>query len=167
MPRGSNYRNLMQDKFPKFARYLVFKRFMKYVKIGKPNECWEWQGSLHPNGYGNFAWPEKRILFSHQAAYELFVGKRHKLEVCHECDNPVCWNPSHLWLGTSAQNMFDRNDKGRQRNAKLTLDSAEKIRKLHNSGKYSQYILAEKFNVHQSQISKVINMQQWKEREVS
>jgi HNH endonuclease len=33
--------------------------------------------------------------------------------ICHECDNPPCCNPKHLWEGTYSENLKDAYDKGR------------------------------------------------------
>lgn len=75
---------------PKFYRYLVLRRFLTHVKIGKPDECWLWKGCVNDKGYGNFNWLGKDIILAHIAAYELFIGSRHGKCVCHSCDNPPC-----------------------------------------------------------------------------
>lgn len=55
--------------------------------------------------------------------------------VLHRCDVPRCVEPSHLYLGTMADNMHDRDAKGRNgtigeraRHAKLNADKVKQIR---------------------------------------
>jgi hypothetical protein len=166
----------VRKEFRRFNRYLVFKRFMKYVKIGNPDECWEWQGCSHDGiGYGAFRWPEKHIQLASQAAYELFVGhiptvKKHgkrKYEVCHNCpegDNPKCVNPYHLWLGTHKQNMEDAVGKGKDKfisSAKLDIEKADKIRKKYAKGNITYEELAEDYNVSYKTIQNVMRNVLW------
>ena len=99
--------------FPKFNYYFKLKQFLTRVEVGEEDECWIWQGSRTGKCYGTFTWPEKHIVNAHVAAYVLFVGHRHGLQVCHSCDNKLCINPKHLWLGTQTQNIEDMYKKGR------------------------------------------------------
>jgi len=172
----TKYEQAFRRRSSRYNRYLVMRRFLKYVTIGDEDECWEWQGRTDGDGYGWFVWPDKKICLAHIAAYVLFVGKipsRHgkkKLCVCHSCDNPSCINPTHLWLGTNKQNIRDMIDKGRKHDthgennpsAKLTLEQIEEIRKLYKKGHISQYRLADKFNVTQGLISYITSGKVWK-----
>ena len=78
------------------------------------NGCLEWTGYRQPNGYGRIGAAGK-MLYTHRVAWELANGKiPDGLHVLHRCDNPHCSNPEHLFLGTQADNMVDKVQKGRQ-----------------------------------------------------
>ena len=55
-----------------------------------------------------------KTMRSHRLAYELEHGEIPEgMVVMHTCDNPGCFNPEHLKVGTQAQNMADMRAKGR------------------------------------------------------
>lgn len=76
--------------------------------------CWNWTKSVSMDGYGKL----KRngiTLRAHRVFYEAHVGPiMDGLHVLHRCDNPLCVNPEHLFLGTRSDNMQDMNQKGRR-----------------------------------------------------
>ena len=87
-------------------------RFWAQVDAAAPDVCWEWLGYVKPEGYGRLRY-QKRDYLAHRLAYHLAIGDPGGLHVCHHCDNPLCCNPSHLFLGTDADNCRDRDLKGR------------------------------------------------------
>lgn len=89
------------------------ERFWSKVdRSGGPNACWPWKGRSS-NGYGGLNFRKKQWRAS-RMAYLIANGDFDRtLLVCHTCDNPICVNPAHLWLGTHQQNMADRDAKGR------------------------------------------------------
>ena len=90
------------------------------VRIGTPDECWEWTASQDLNGYGRFEINRKPVN-AHRVAWELTHGPiPDGLFVCHHCDNPPCCNPAHLFLGTETDNMRDMVAKGRHWAASVT-----------------------------------------------
>lgn len=84
---------------------------------GPKRECWEWQGTRLPSGYGRIGIAGKGqgvTDLTHRVAYRIANGEIPPgMEVCHTCDNPPCCNPDHLFLGTHADNMRDMSAKGR------------------------------------------------------
>lgn len=78
-------------------------------------DCWEWQGSRR-NGYGRIS-VGGRLLSVHRYAASIWIhGFEYddmSLQVCHACDNPPCYNPSHLFIGSASDNMQDAARKGR------------------------------------------------------
>jgi len=99
----------------------ILTRFWSRVDRRGPRDCWSWTAGCCTAGYGHFrlgsaSTGDRRKELSHRLAYELTKGPiPDGLKVLHECDNPPCCNPAHLFVGTHADNMRDMHAKGRQR----------------------------------------------------
>jgi hypothetical protein len=132
-----------------------------------PDGCWYWLGNLSQTGYGKIYW-NRRHCVAHRVAYEVWRGvKPAELLVCHSCDNKMCINPDHLFLGTSLDNNRDAIKKGRaykahgeqHYKAKLTKEQVIEIRSLF--GKEMDITIASKFNVSPQCISGIKKKRRW------
>lgn len=78
--------------------------------------CWAWTASRSKSRYleyGQFN-DGTGMRGAHRVSYKLYVGQIPAgLQVLHRCDNPVCVNPDHLFLGTNDDNVKDKVAKGR------------------------------------------------------
>lgn len=82
--------------------------FWAKVLRGPDSSCWPWQGYVKPNGHGLTSYKSCPIHASRKA-WILTHGMPHWDDcVLHRCDNPLCCNPAHLYLGSRADNMIDR-----------------------------------------------------------
>ena len=148
-----------------------------------PDSCWLWMGPLSKKGYGGFSilYQKNKTLFSsaaHRFAYadHFKVKIPEGLMVCHNCDNPPCCNPSHLFLGTAKDNTQDAIKKGRHVFGKLPVNHLKgstnpsstltekkvlQIRALHATGEYRLIDLAIMFHVTQTNISYIVRRKSW------
>lgn len=101
-------------------------RFEKAFRITP--SCWIWEKALDNKGYGRFTVLQKPVL-AHRFSFELY---RHPIPdgicVCHRCDNPLCVNPDHFFLGSMKDNAQDMVKKGRDSVSKLKPDEVKSIR---------------------------------------
>jgi hypothetical protein len=142
-------------------------RLLEKITIDTKTGCWNWTAARFTNGYGHFMVSEKNGRPAHRVSYELHRGPIPKgFHVCHSCDNPLCINPSHLFLGTPADNMADKVAKGRQSRLKgvnsgrsvLTDDDVIAIRAAVG---LTQRELGERYGVGARQISYIRNGKSW------
>lgn len=145
----------------------IEERFWEKVERRGPQDCWPWKASTFRTGYGKFT-VRGKAEGAHRVAYHLRKGMiAVGLQVCHRCDNRLCVNPAHLFLGTAADNMADRDRKGR--NARGAHHPSAKLRE-HVSGVLelaaqgvSYRAIARQFGVSHSAIGQVVRRETWRD----
>ena len=163
-------------------------RFWSNVDVRGPDECWEWMAGKFSDGYGTFSLgsrtPDSGTTFrAHRVAWRIAKGPiPPTLCVCHQCDNPPCVNPRHLFLGTIADNHADRSRKHRTASGdhggarthpecrprgerhgmhKLTASQVLAIRAEYASGRVTQEALGHEYGVNHRHISNIVRRKSW------
>lgn len=151
-------------------------------ELGK---CWLWTAGKWGRGYGAFSFRGAQIK-AHRLSYLCEVGTIpwNTPFVLHSCDVRLCCNPSHLFLGTYADNSADMCSKGRHKTprgqdhysydhpertargnmlpqAKLTEAVVLQIRGTKFNRKFTQKDMARELNVSTGTISMVLSRKVW------
>lgn len=108
------------------------QRFWSKVLKAEPDKCWNWTGGKTSSGYGmiNF---RGIYVYSHRMSAMIHGMDIFGKHVCHKCDNPPCVNPSHLFVGTTNDNMMDAWVKGRIKVPPPTIGEDNHFAKLKES----------------------------------
>lgn len=148
----------------KITKYLYDKFFQSFTML--PNGCWEWQKLRFDDGYGRIS-----NFRAHRFSYIIHKGDPANLFVCHTCDNPLCVNPKHLFLGTPKQNSADRDNKLRHYHGELV--NTNKLSKEQVVAIIQEYDsatkkfgmkskLARKYGVSDAQIGLIVRRESWR-----
>lgn len=139
-----------------------------WAKVEMTDECWTWTHGKDRDGYGIcrfYGMGERR---AHRVAFTLTYGKiPAKKEALHKCDNPLCVRPSHLFLGTKADNVKDKVKKKRQAfgerhgRSKLTSEDVAQIRSAYTDGGYTHRSLGVLYKVSHHSIGRIIREEGW------
>ena len=151
------------------------ERFWSMVNKDGPvhpvcGQCWVWIGG-NSRGYGRFVDGNGKQVIAHRWSWEHHVGQLESSEVfvLHRCDNPSCINPKHLFIGSHADNVADRDSKGRQvrgerqHKARLTVKLVRQIRSdyIKDSSTHGSTALAREYGVSHQTILRVIKDHCW------
>lgn len=141
--------------------------------IESPSGCMLWTGAKSSSGYGQLR-VDGRIIQTHRLSYEIHVGPIPRgLEICHRCDTPACWEPTHLFEGTHTANMRDMQTKGRRRSddvlpygeshhdAKMTVARIQQLRSMRAIGATYKQLMAV-FGISKSTVADICNRRTWR-----
>jgi hypothetical protein len=134
-------------------------------------KCWIWTAVVSKShGYGTIRNKIERTL-AHRLSWEIHNGPIPEgMHVCHHCDNRVCVNVNHMFLGTISDNMADKVKKGRQARGEkqhcsvLTTNQVVEIRNRYEKGVIGcgYKLLAREFGVRSTTIMKIVKRRLWK-----
>lgn len=153
----------------------IADRFWPKVDQRGEDDCWPYTGHL-VNGYGRFFVGymdgKKIVTGSNRVAFFLVNGFLDPLlDVLHSCDTPPCANWKHLSQGTHAENMAQRDARGRHNAARgeqtgthvLLEKDVILIHQLYAQAnrQWSQRALGARFKVSQVSIHNVLIGKTW------
>ena len=158
------------------------KRFWDKVDVKENNECWNWK-AVKSGNYGMF-WYKNKMVLSHRMAYALehnnlsiinhnknYHKNNNNFEcVLHHCDNPLCCNPNHMYIGNNKDNINDKVTRKRSQKMIGSLNGHSKITEQDVINIRKEYIprkngglktIAEKYGISVTNIHDIIKRKIW------
>lgn len=103
---------------------------------------------------------------AHRLSYEAHIGPIGGKFVLHRCDNPACFNPAHLFLGSQRDNMRDMREKGRanvaygEAHPKVRLSTQEVLSILEDRRLHRE--IAQSYGIALSTVGNIKSGRSWK-----
>ena len=139
--------------------------FLKSKTSESPSGCWEWKAG-RVVGYGCVPSWCGGGRYAHRAMYEAAVSPIPVgMYVLHSCDNRLCINPEHLFIGTHLDNIKDMHSKNRQRGGSMPNEnnpsckfSDGKIKEIRDARKHGLLLgqIVKKFGISETHTLRVL-----------
>ena len=137
--------------------------------VNKTSTCWIWTGMTFAarGGYGAFTCRPYGIFRqrAHRVAWKIYCSEiTSEQHVLHSCDNPVCVNPDHLFIGDQPLNMTDKVTKDRQNkgesHGRHKLTEAEALAIFHDQRLHA--LIAADYGISFVTVSDIKRRRSWK-----
>jgi hypothetical protein len=144
--------------YPKEKVEKILKLYWSRIDVKGTDDCWNWTYPCTSEGYGvqsvdHFTMPRTHRL-AWTIKYNTLIPKG--LFVCHSCDNPLCCNPEHLFLGNFKINMKDlqlkKRNSGKWINFKTSTNQKKQIIIEKLSTNFSFAVIAKRCNLPKSTV---------------
>lgn len=166
MPVSNNTQTIKQivEKELQTNKEAFEHRFWSKInRTGGEDACWPWLAcaiaknpKYNYSGYGVFTLRNNTQVYTHRLTWQMTYGDIPEGKwVIHSCDNTLCCNPKHLFIGTRQEHVLNKVKKGHL-GYKLNQVKIAEIQRLYCESSISLHDLAERYNVCQSTIRLVL-----------
>ena len=145
----------------------INKDLPKYSHL---SQCWHHTRAAASHGYGQIT-INRQAWLTHRLSYHVhngFPDLKSDQIVLHACDNKMCVNPDHLWVGTFKENSVDASRKNamafgeRHGRCKLTETQVKKIISWKRGDNPTLTELAKRYGVSYSTVVAIRTGRNWK-----
>lgn len=137
-----------------------------WANVHKARSCWNWTGYSKRKGWHGTITVSGTDWQAHRLSWHIHNGHIPRgAFVLHKCDNPLCVNPAHLFLGSQADNCWDMLRKGRQvaptrtdgnhPKARIAPQHLRVVREMYTAG-FTQREIGRMFGVSDVAISQIL-----------